>query len=70
MIRYECAKDCSGNFTVDAETGYVILKSQLDAEDVNVFTFAVIAKDQGLPPLSAKAIVVVHGKVTASVPSF
>ncbi|KAB7505675.1 Fat-like cadherin-related tumor suppressor-like protein [Armadillidium nasatum] len=59
IIRYTCYETCA-NFTVDPETGYVILNSVLDAEIENVYSFTVIAKDQGLPSLTAKATVIIN----------
>lgn len=65
-IRYSLApRDSSGTpigdipLSVDAHSGWIITTRDLDREEQNKYVFQVVASDQGSPPLSASASVVV-----------
>ena len=58
-IMYTKSGDNNDDFLVDSSTGVITLNGQLDAELFGVYIFAVVASDQGTPPISTLAKVVV-----------
>lgn len=48
------------NFAIDSNTGIVTAKSVFDREVINLFSFRVFAKDNGLTPLTGSATVIVN----------
>ena len=47
-------------FGIDDETGEIVLRSELDFEDVSSFVLEVVAKDEGIDALPSSAKVFVH----------
>ncbi|XP_049823743.1 protocadherin-like wing polarity protein stan isoform X2 [Aethina tumida] len=65
-IKYSIApRDATGGSTedlplsVDSHTGWIVTTKDLDREDQSKFMFQVIATDQGVPPQSASASVII-----------
>ena len=61
-MAYSKSGDNENNFDVGATTGQISISSSmgLDADLIAVYRFAVIASDQGTPPLSTLATVTVN----------
>lgn len=57
-IRYSL-EGSAGMFSINSVTGLIIVVATLDRETQDEFTFIVVARDQGRPPLSATASVVI-----------
>lgn len=48
------------NFAIDSNTGIISAKSVLDRENIDSYTFRVLAKDNGFPPLTGTATVILN----------
>ena len=51
VVRFSLSENFDGTFGIDAESGVLSLLSSLDYELAQFYSFAVIAQDNGIPPL-------------------
>ncbi|XP_063309266.1 cadherin EGF LAG seven-pass G-type receptor 2 isoform X2 [Pelobates fuscus] len=58
-LEYRLTGEC-GPFSINNSTGWIIVQTELDREEVEFYSFGVEARDRGQPPLSSSASVSVQ----------
>uniref|UniRef100_A0A673ATT1 FAT atypical cadherin 3b n=1 Tax=Sphaeramia orbicularis TaxID=375764 RepID=A0A673ATT1_9TELE len=60
QVRYSLTDDFSGTFEIDAVSGFLRLRKELDFEKQQLFNLTVLAEDRGAPTLSSLTFVEVE----------
>ena len=57
VVTYQIVSGANAFFSLNSQTGQLLLESSLDAETANFYSLTVQARDSGTPPLSSTAVV-------------